>query len=396
MLLTLLQSGSVMTVTGTGAITLDSVSVDGAGTSTIQASGSISLASVSVAGAGSSTIQGSGAVALDSVSVAGAGNPVVAASSAVTLDAVAVSGLGTPTIQGTGAVTLGSVSIAGVGDVLPFVLPGPVVGQLACVSPSLGGLVLTTPGTAALACVAPSFEDLVCTVASAASLACVVRNVWAFPAVSFTRSRAVTFREAGTPYANLGATIVDVPWCGVEGDLILLAVTVRGVGTFTTPAGWSMVALVEVSFCRTAVFSRVKAPGDVGNVAVTVDATISETTIGQMFAFAGASTVTAGAPFTSTTSNATIGPVPGVTAANGDVVVAIGARSNDWVTISTLSGDGLAWQQAAAVTTTIGGDAGQVVDLAECASAVTVADKTWTATGTTAAVKVGIMLVVSP
>ena len=211
-----------------------------------------------------------------------------------------------------------------------------------------------------------------------------------------TARRAVTFREAGTPYANLGATTVDVPWCGVDGDLILLAVTVRGAGTFTTPAGWSLVALVEISFCRTAVFSRVKAPGDVGNVAVTVNATSAQTTIGQMFAFAGGATVAAGTPFLSTTSNATIGPVPGVTAAKGEVVVVVGAKSNDWATIDTLSGDGLTWQQAAAVATTAGGDAGQVVDLAECATAVTVTDKTWTATASTASAKVGIMLVVSP
>lgn len=396
MLLTLLSPSGVAAVTGSGAITLGSVSVDGAGTSTIQASGAISLGAVSVAGVGTSTIQGTSATTLAGVAFAGAGTSTVQASGSIALGSVSVAGAGSPVAQATGSIALDSVTIAGTGAVLPFVLPGPLVGQLACVAPSVVGLVLTVPGFASLACVAPSVEDLVCTVGSSASLACVVRNAWAFPAVSFTRSVDVKFREAGTPYVNLGATTVDVPWCGVDGDLILLAVTVRGVGTFTTPAGWSLVALVEISFCRTAVFSRVKAPSDVGNVVVTVDATVAQTTIGQMFAFSGASTVTAGAPFTSTTSNETIGPVPGVTAAKGEVVVAIGARSNEWATITALSGDGLTWQQAAAVSTTIGGDAGQVVDLAACSGAVIVTDKTWSTPGTTATAKTGIMLVVSP
>ena len=201
-------------IVASGAVTLGAVVVTGLGTSTAQALGAIALDAVSVAGVGdvvALAITATGAVALDAATVAGVGTSTVQATGAMALGAVSVAGVGSSTVQGGGAVTLGAAVIAASGAQLfpkiwaegwgtvawgtsgdalgdgVLLFPGPVVGQLACVAPSIGGLVLSTPGTAALACVAPSLDDLVCTVASAASLACVVRNVWALPPVSFTR-----------------------------------------------------------------------------------------------------------------------------------------------------------------------------------------------------------------
>lgn len=147
MLLTLLRSGAVAAVTCTGAITLDGVVVDGAGTSTILAAG------------------------------------------AITLDGVDVAGSGTSTIVSAGAITLDSVDVVGAGEVLTL-LPGPLVGHLDCSAAGIEGLTMVTPGATALDCrvaaVAP--VAMVCTVAAGAMLGCVVNNAWAFPAVSFTRS----------------------------------------------------------------------------------------------------------------------------------------------------------------------------------------------------------------
>ena len=155
------------------------------------ASGAVSLGAVTVASAGTSTIQGAGAVTLGSVSVAGTGSPVAQAAGAIALGGVLVAASGAqlfPKIwaEGWGTVAWGTTDDAlGAGGPL---LPGPLVGQLACVAPSVVGLVFTVPGSASLACVAPSVEDLVCTVAADATLACVVRSTWALPAVSFTRA----------------------------------------------------------------------------------------------------------------------------------------------------------------------------------------------------------------
>ncbi len=208
---------------------------------------------------------------------------------------------------------------------------------------------------------------------------------------------AAAFREAGVAYAGLGATTVDVPWCGLTGDLVLLAVTVRGAGTTATPAGWSVVSSFTTSFYRTDIFSRIKQAGDTGNIVVTVSASSAQTTIGQTFAFNGGATVTVGTPYLSTTSNLEIGPISGITVGVGEVVVVVGGRSNDWTAIDSLSGDGLTWQQIGNASTASGGDAGQVADCAAngTASAVVVSSKTWT-TNEVGTAKGGVMLRVVP
>lgn len=206
---------------------------------------------------------------------------------------------------------------------------------------------------------------------------------------------AVTFRVAGTPFTGLGATTVNVPWSGNTGDLVLLAVTVRGAGTTDTPAGWSVVSSFTTSFYRTDIFKRIKQAGDTGDIVVTTNATGSQTTIGQTFAFANGATTAVGTTYLATASAVEIGPIPGIAIDAGACVVVIGGRSNDWTGIDSLSGDGLTWQQIGNASTTAGGDAGQVADCAtnDTAGTVTVAAKTWT-TSELGGPRGGVMIVV--
>lgn len=208
---------------------------------------------------------------------------------------------------------------------------------------------------------------------------------------------AVTFRAAGTPFTGLGATTVNVPWSGNTGDLVLLAVTVRGAGTTDTPAGWSVVSSFTTSFYRTDIFSRIKQAGDTGDVVVTTNATGSQTTIGQTFAFANGATTAVGTTYLATASAFEIGPIPGMAIDAGACVVVIGGRSNNWTGIDSLSGDGLTWQQIGNASTTAGGDAGQVADCAtnDTAGTVTVAAKTWT-TNELGGARGGVMIEVTP
>jgi hypothetical protein len=208
---------------------------------------------------------------------------------------------------------------------------------------------------------------------------------------------AVTFRAAGTPFTGLGATTIDVPWSGNTGDLVLLAVTVRGAGTTDTPAGWSTVSSFTTSFYRTDIFSRIKQAGDTGNITVTTNATGAQTTIGQTFAFADGATVSVGTTYLATASVFEIGPIPGVIVGVGSCVVVIGGRSNDWTAIDSLAGDGLTWQQIGNASTTAGGDAGQVADCAtnDTAGSVAVSSKTWT-TNELGGPKGGVMVTVLP
>jgi hypothetical protein len=166
---TVAGSGDVgaSSVDGTGAITLDSVTVAGTGSPVVVSSGAVTLDTVTVAGAGTSTIVVTGAITLDDVTVSGVGTLVVQASGAITLGDVDVDGVGTSTITSTGAITLDDVIVDGAGAVLTAGLPGPIVGHLLCE---------LTDATL-----------LVCYAEAAASLSCVVVDEWDIPPVSFTR-----------------------------------------------------------------------------------------------------------------------------------------------------------------------------------------------------------------
>jgi len=195
------------------------------------------------------------------------------------------------------------------------------------------------------------------------------------------RRSGPTFIAAGEAYAGLGGISVDVPFCdGATGDLLIMAVTVRGSVTIETPSGWSLVVAMTIGFTSTSIFRRAQQPGDGGAVTVTTNAAGSQTTVGQMFSFRGAQTLVVGDILTDTGNVISIGPVPGIAVRTGAYVFALGSRANDWATITTLSGDGLTWVQVGNAGSESGGDAGQVVEVAknETGATVDVSDKTWT------------------
>jgi hypothetical protein len=193
------------------------------------------------------------------------------------------------------------------------------------------------------------------------------------------RASGVLYVGAGTPYASLGVASLNVPLPvdANDGDLLLLSITVRGAVTITPPAGWTLVGGAGVSFFKFNVFSKIKDAGDTDPVTFTTTASASQTTVAQCHAFRGAVGVNAGTAHAVSGATTVIGPVAGISAAAGSVVVAIGGASNDWASISTLSGDGLTWSQIDA-STSAGGDAGQVIAWAPTPSPTTVTAKSWT------------------
>lgn len=227
---------------------------------------------------------------------------------------------------------------------------------------------------------------------------CTSPGVWAQAVDVHIVEPVVTFRAAGTPYADFGAASATVEIAGVDGDLMLLVCTVRGDRVFNTPSGWTLVTSAGSSLFAQAVFSRIRQAGDV-DVTVTWTTTplSGETTICQTFAFQNGATATPGAYYTATNVIASIGPVPGVTLPENSAVVVIGGRANDWGTITTLGGDGLTWTQLSEVASLSGDDAGQVVDSApnNTGSDVTVTNKTWVC-DTTTSHRGGVMVVISP
>lgn len=108
------SSGSV---TGTGDITLESVSAAGAGSVTRKGTGAIALEALEVSGSGAVAREGTGAITLPALEVSGAGVRESKGTGDITLSALEVSGSGTVTggSTGTGAIDLPSLEVSGAG-----------------------------------------------------------------------------------------------------------------------------------------------------------------------------------------------------------------------------------------------------------------------------------------
>jgi hypothetical protein len=109
---------------GTSAISLNPVTVSGVGSLKFIGSGTPSLSAITVSGAGKQTFAGTGAISLPSTTVSGTGVLKFVATSAITLPAVTVSGAGSIALTGfagTGAVSLSAITVVGVGTMTPAV-----------------------------------------------------------------------------------------------------------------------------------------------------------------------------------------------------------------------------------------------------------------------------------
>jgi fibronectin-binding autotransporter adhesin len=110
----------VVSVTGTGAITVPSATVAGTGAEVFTATGSVTVPSATVAGTGTHTVvhTGTGAISVPAPTVAGTGTHTAAAPSgtgSITVSAPTVAGTGVLSFSGTGAITVPSATVAGTG-----------------------------------------------------------------------------------------------------------------------------------------------------------------------------------------------------------------------------------------------------------------------------------------
>ena len=112
-----LETPSAGGVTGTGAITLDVVTVAGAGQRGAVGTGAIALATFTVSGIGTRGVVGTGALTLDPITVSGAGQRGSAGAGAIALDPITVAGAGQRGILAAGAITLDPITVAGAGGI---------------------------------------------------------------------------------------------------------------------------------------------------------------------------------------------------------------------------------------------------------------------------------------
>lgn len=108
-------SGGGGGINGSAAITLDAVTVSGAGNLPIAGAAAITLASVTAASAAKLTIDGDAAITLASVTVSSAAKLTIDGDASITLGTVTVASVGTLPIAGAAAITLGDVTVSATG-----------------------------------------------------------------------------------------------------------------------------------------------------------------------------------------------------------------------------------------------------------------------------------------
>lgn len=104
-------------VTGTGAITLGSITIEGTAERAVTGTGSIALGAIEVASTANRSYAATGEITLGSITVNGTGIREVTGTGAIALGSAAVNGTGERAVTGVGAVTLGAVTADGTGTV---------------------------------------------------------------------------------------------------------------------------------------------------------------------------------------------------------------------------------------------------------------------------------------
>lgn len=120
----------VVSVTGTGAISVPAVATAGVGTEVFTATGEISVPTATVSGTGSHTAAvptATGAISVPIATVSGVGSVILTGTGAVVVPSATVAGVGTETITGTGTIGASAPGVAGVGQEI-FTATGAIAG----------------------------------------------------------------------------------------------------------------------------------------------------------------------------------------------------------------------------------------------------------------------------
>jgi hypothetical protein len=189
---------------------------------------------------------------------------------------------------------------------------------------------------------------------------------------------AVSFVAAGTSAAADNANLTPGLPAGVAaGDLLVGVWSPRNTtATATITAGWSsLIYYRNTTGISLATTTKIYAAGDTAPTFTISGGSATDTVTAHIFALRGTSGIVAtGTTFQGGgTAVQNIGAITGVTSPAGGAVVVLGAKSDNWTSVATLTGDSLTW--AATIPT-----------------ATTVTDKTYTVTGGAVAVTVGVQL----
>lgn len=110
--------GSLASITGTGAFTLDAFTASGTGKAIVTGTSSTSLSAFTTSATGNVTVSGTASATLGAFTTSATGKVIITGTGAATLDAFTGSGSGDLIASGTGTATLGAFTVAGTGEVI--------------------------------------------------------------------------------------------------------------------------------------------------------------------------------------------------------------------------------------------------------------------------------------
>ncbi len=194
------------------------------------------------------------------------------------------------------------------------------------------------------------------------------------------------------------------------GDILILVAGNRSLGApkdaITIPGGWDLVldeinSNVLIGGQNHLVIAWRRVDDVIREVAPVVGFSTFITNMSQVIAVRGVDNIVPIAEFTVSSSTAgaaphTIGPITGLTVAAGNAALVVGQLSDNFFDpgIDTLTGDGLTWAELVEASTTLGSDAGYVIDMAinDTGSPVAVSAKTFVVNGDNGLHSIGSML----
>lgn len=221
---------------------------------------------------------------------------------------------------------------------------------------------------------------------------------------------AITYLAAGTAIANNGGTnpTPGIPAGCTDGSTVMIcAFYSRGnVDESVSMDGtWTSIVNTLTSSGLIAMWWKVFQTGDTAPTVTRTNFTgggTGDTLLCRIMAYDGVDTTSPIAQIGSTSVNGTsvnLGPISGITLANiaTTTVIVFGGRQDDGISIATLTGDSLTWNNIWNQSATAGADAAVSFQYAiDSAGGTVVTDKTLVPSGSTSVPGVGLMIELAP
>lgn len=211
----------------------------------------------------------------------------------------------------------------------------------------------------------------------------------------------VQFIASGTQSVGDNASVSPgLPTGRANGDLLFLVASARGNGTLAAPAGWTTLggwAHPSSGINQISIYWRIVNGTETTPTVTYTGGSAGHSVVSHVSCLRGVDPVDPWVQIgtlSSWSSQSDLGPITGLTILDGNMVLVVGHKADDWSSVGTLSGNSLTWGEAAEPDTSVGDDAGHVVGYAtnDTGGSVAITDKTFTPVGGLQNTGIGFMI----